>query len=1413
MATVSQTIPNYYGGISEQPDELKIPGQVKSLKNVIPDITHGLLKRPGGKLIKGNMGSVTGAEKTKWFHYYRTEEEQYIGQIKLSDGSVKMWCLSDVINTAGQVVYTAGSEIEVVYEGCGYITVTNGGSGYTTAPTVTLTNTSGSDGSGATATAEIEYGKVTKVTVTNAGKNYTNGVTVAFSGGGGSSAAATAISPTTEIKNYLKTTNSAGLIDPGDVQVLTLNDYTYITNRNKKTEMRTDTGSLATSRPPEAYIELKKVAYASQYSVNLFDDLTTTEIPTATRLEITQEINTSNACGSNSKLPSEGTLPGGGDAQNRCNHSDNKGNDDERMGNVGTEIFAIEHNGWGNKNSANVTAHQWKVSDVAFQNSHAYSVGDSITEGAKIYYCTVAGTSGTTAPSHTSGIVTHDGVSWDYRGVPTDRKQLYFRLTCTGQPVAQGQAEQPDYYAVYTVTHDLLYGGEGWREGDFFYVWMKNAKYKIKVTQDSIAKVQCNLGKIRPQPTSFDTKTAITAESILGSIRAEILGHNNGGVNTLYQWKQDADNEYNVRQIGNGIYISRPAGEGTFGITSPVGELLNVFTNSVKDIADLPSQCKHGYIVRVANSTADEDDYYVQFIGNDDRDGEGVWEECPQQGRQVAFKEETMPISLIRTADFKFRATFIDGHKYTVTLSGGTADYQPPSWADCGVGSYYPDTNSGTAMPPSFIGFGISKMLFFRNRMVLLSDENVIMSRPGKFFNFWPKTATTYTPSDNVDLSCSSEQPAIVYDGIQVNQGLLLFTKNQQFMLTTDSDVLSPNTAKINALCTYNFNSNTNPISLGSTVGFLDDGGKFARFFEITSATREGQPEVLEQTKAVAKSFPKGINIIANSRENSVLFFAKQGERKVYCYRYFQSPRKRVLQSWFQWELSGDIQHLSMLDDVLYAVIRNRDIDVLQKFNIKVDDDSNTLVDDQGTLTDDSDDVTYRVHLDNSHIIPSTAYDESFTATTGQTAFTATDTISNDVVVYKGGAVQSSGWSRSGDVITFDSAPGNGVVVRLYEERLKYTASPSPGFTTFNLPPGFTQCHLTGTYTRVGNIVTVTSSTAHEYTVGQKVNLVFTVPTLDPVQSLTDGIYTVLTVPATNKFTITSTHVGTLPSNNVVINPLAGVMIVADGDLKGLQGTYAAPEALTTTTDAGVTKVKVAGDITKYKIADDIGINDGAKATRDGDTVTIDFTTWIAADTDRTQHPFKVGDVIVCDFASGIADGTHTVTSVLNDSDGNPYKLTVTNSASGSVTTPVNVAITSEQTPTNNIVFGYLFDMEVKFPTIYKQDQIAEGSYRADIHSTLVVHRVKLSFGHLGVYNIEVQKKGKDTYTETFLPHNWDDYKANEITFEADKKVTLPIYEKNINVDLTLKSTHPSPSTLYSLSWEGDYTDGYYKRV
>ena len=71
-----------------------------------------------------------------------------------------------------------------------WITITNQGSGYTSAPTISF---SGGGGSGAAATAYIGYGgKVTAIRVTNAGSGYTSAPTISFSGGGGSGAAATA---------------------------------------------------------------------------------------------------------------------------------------------------------------------------------------------------------------------------------------------------------------------------------------------------------------------------------------------------------------------------------------------------------------------------------------------------------------------------------------------------------------------------------------------------------------------------------------------------------------------------------------------------------------------------------------------------------------------------------------------------------------------------------------------------------------------------------------------------------------------------------------------------------------------------------------------------------------------------------------------------------------------------------------------------------------------------------------------------------------------------------------------------------------------------------------------------------------------------------------------------------------------
>jgi hypothetical protein len=69
------------------------------------------------------------------------------------------------------------------------VTVTNGGSGYTSAPAVTF---SGGGGTGAAAIAVLSGAAVASIVMTAPGSGYTSAPTVGFTGGGGSGAAGTA---------------------------------------------------------------------------------------------------------------------------------------------------------------------------------------------------------------------------------------------------------------------------------------------------------------------------------------------------------------------------------------------------------------------------------------------------------------------------------------------------------------------------------------------------------------------------------------------------------------------------------------------------------------------------------------------------------------------------------------------------------------------------------------------------------------------------------------------------------------------------------------------------------------------------------------------------------------------------------------------------------------------------------------------------------------------------------------------------------------------------------------------------------------------------------------------------------------------------------------------------------------------
>ena len=49
MSSLSQHVPNFLQGMSDQPDQLKQLGQLRDSNNAFPDLTSGLIKRNGLK--------------------------------------------------------------------------------------------------------------------------------------------------------------------------------------------------------------------------------------------------------------------------------------------------------------------------------------------------------------------------------------------------------------------------------------------------------------------------------------------------------------------------------------------------------------------------------------------------------------------------------------------------------------------------------------------------------------------------------------------------------------------------------------------------------------------------------------------------------------------------------------------------------------------------------------------------------------------------------------------------------------------------------------------------------------------------------------------------------------------------------------------------------------------------------------------------------------------------------------------------------------------------------------------------------------------------------------------------------------------------------------------------------------------
>jgi len=146
------------------------------------------------------------------------------GTFSSSNVSVAQWKNEEVfIGDPDKGLFTWNGTDLLAVGGVGQIGLTNRGSGYTSAPAVTISTPNQSNGVQATATATITANTVSSIAITNGGSGYTSAPTVTLTGGGGSGATAIAqVLTFTKGALAIQVTNSGSGYNPASPPAVTI---------------------------------------------------------------------------------------------------------------------------------------------------------------------------------------------------------------------------------------------------------------------------------------------------------------------------------------------------------------------------------------------------------------------------------------------------------------------------------------------------------------------------------------------------------------------------------------------------------------------------------------------------------------------------------------------------------------------------------------------------------------------------------------------------------------------------------------------------------------------------------------------------------------------------------------------------------------------------------------------------------------------------------------------------------------------------------------------------------------------------------------------------------------------------------------------------------------------------------------
>ena len=540
---------------------------------------------------------------------------------------------------------------------------------------------------------------------------------------------------------------------------------------------------------------------------------------------------------------------------------------------------------------------------------------------------------------------TYDNSKWFYIARSDTEKYIGCITPATYNnatpPVLQANGGVFIWNAVTGVQATVVYG-----TGAQAYLTATNRKdYDVLTVQDTTIITNKTTTITTRTPPPFVAKAQATIK-LVGDVTAtpyKINVNNTGDINhtggtndkyedilTHFETQINAKNisGLTITKTADSLYLSRVvSGTATAftitGIGGKIGNKLQIFQDQVSAISELPNESKHNHVVKILSSGAGSAAYYMKYTADNGTSGAGFWSETIGPGVSVGLENTTMPHELVNPSlnNFTFKTI---------------------SYTERDVGD--DETNSH----PSFVQQKIQQAFFHNNRLGFISTDNVSLSQSAEFFEFYHTSAQLVTDSDPIDIRAATTRPAALHSVLPTTQGLVLFSADQQFLMSAANGILTPSTTTVRAISNYETDIEVRPVDTGTTLNFISKTPSYTRIFAMITRGENENPTVLDIGRIVNEWVPASVDTMISSPQNQFIAFSGQSTRYIYFFRTYSDGEKNVVQAWFNWEAQGNVQAIAADSDEFFAVTKQGTQYTLSKASLSQSPEDAIIVNNDG---------------------------------------------------------------------------------------------------------------------------------------------------------------------------------------------------------------------------------------------------------------------------------------------------------------------------------------------------------------------------------------------------------------------------------------------------------------------------------